>query len=91
MKALFRPKSIAVVGASRQPGKIGYEILANIIKYGFKGKVYPINPKADNILGLKAYPSISAIGEPVDLVVVSVPAKYTIDVIEDAGKAGAKA
>ena len=91
IKALFRPKSIAVVGASRQPGKIGYEILANIIKYGFKGKVYPINPKADNILGLKAYPSISAIGEPVDLVVVSIPAKYTIDVIEDAGKAGAKA
>ncbi len=90
LEALFKPKSIAVVGASRRPGKIGYEILYNIINYGYGGKVYPINPKADNILGLKAYPTLSAIKEEVDMVVVSVPAKYTLDVIDEAGAVGAK-
>ena len=90
VKALFRPKSVAVVGASRKPGKIGYEILSNIIKYGYKGKIYPVNPKADKILGLRAYSSVKSIGEEVDMVVVSVPAKLVPQVIEDAGEAGAK-
>ena len=47
VKALFEPRSVAVVGASRHPGKIGYEILKNLIEYGFPGKIYPINPKAE--------------------------------------------
>jgi len=58
LEALFKPKSIAVIGASRHPGKIGYTLLKNIIEYGYKGKIYPINPKADEIMGLKAYKSI---------------------------------
>jgi len=91
IEALFRPRSVAVVGASRQPGKIGYEILANIVRYGFKGKVYPINPRADRILGLRAYPSLSSVKDSVDLVVVSVPAKYTVNVMDEAGEVGAKA
>ncbi len=90
LEKLFYPSSIAIVGASRQPGKIGYIILKNLIEYGFKGKIYPVNPNATEILGLKCYPRVSAIPEPVDVVVVSVPAPKVPDVIEDAGKAGAK-
>ena len=52
----FNPKSIAVIGASKTPGKVGHDILKNIIQYGYDGAVYPINPTADEILGRKAYP-----------------------------------
>lgn len=90
IKYLFNPRGIAVVGASRTPGKIGYEILSNILGYGYSGKVYPVNPNATEILGLKCYPSVSAIKEEVDMVVVSVPAKAVPEAIEDAGGAGAK-
>ncbi len=90
LEALFKPKSIAVVGASRKPGKIGFEILRNIIEYGFKGEVYPVNPKATQILGLKAYPSLDAVPGDVDMVIVSVPAKFVPDVIDQAGKKHAK-
>ena len=90
VEALFRPRSIAVVGASRHPGKIGYEILRNIIQYGYTGKVYPINPKAPEILGVKAYPSLSDVPGEIDMVVVSIPAKYVPDAVEEAGKKGAK-
>ncbi|MEM0086477.1 MAG: CoA-binding protein, partial [Zestosphaera sp.] len=90
LEALFKPGSIAVVGASRQPGKIGYEILRNIKEYGYGGKVYPVNPQAKEILGFKVYPSISSIPDSIDMVVVSVPAHMVPDVIEEAGKKGAK-
>jgi acetyltransferase len=56
LESFFEPKSVAVIGASREQGKLGHEILNNIIKAGFAGKIYPINPKADEILGLKCYP-----------------------------------
>ncbi|OGI11695.1 hypothetical protein A3K64_00140 [Candidatus Micrarchaeota archaeon RBG_16_36_9] len=78
----FNPKSIAVIGASRTPGKLGYTILENI-KYSFKGPIYPINPNTDEILGLKAYPSILDVEEPIDLAVIVVPAEITHKVIED--------
>jgi acyl-CoA synthetase (NDP forming) len=52
---LFRPRNIAVIGASREPGKVGYAVLKNIIDSGFQGKIYPVNPKAEEILGIKAY------------------------------------
>jgi len=87
---LFYPDAIAIVGASRHPGKIGYMILKNLIEYGYKGKIYPVNPNATEILGLKCYPKVSAIPDKVDVVVVSVPAPKVPDAIEDAGKAGAK-
>ncbi len=90
LRKLFYPDAIAVVGASREPNKIGHLILKNLKEYGFKGRIYPVNPNADEILGLKCYPKVSAIPEPVDVVVVSVPAPKVPDVIEDAGKAGAK-
>ena len=70
---MFRPKSIAVIGASKTPGKIGYEVMDNIISYGFKGELYPINLKETEILGRKVYKSISEIPGEVDFVVISIP------------------
>lgn len=90
LSALLYPKSIAVIGASRTPGKIGYVILRNIIAYGFRGKIYPVNPNADEILGHKAYPSVKDIPEEVDVAIVSVPAQEVPRVIEDCGRKGVK-
>jgi acetyl coenzyme A synthetase (ADP forming)-like protein len=81
----FNPKSIAVIGASRTPGKVGYDILKNIIQYGYQGTVYPINPSAEEILGLKSYPSILEVPVKIDLAVLVVPPKNVIEVLEQCG------
>ena len=86
----FNPKSIAVVGATPNRNKLGYVVL-DLLMRKFKGRLYPVNPKYDELFGLKCYPKVSAIPEVVDLVVVVVPAPIVIDVIEDAGKKGVKA
>jgi acetate---CoA ligase (ADP-forming) len=85
---LMQPKSIAVVGASAQPGKIGYTVIDNLIKGGYKGKIYPINPTATTILNIPVYPSVSAMPEAVDLAVVTVPVQAVAQVAEDCGKKG---
>ncbi|RLG38096.1 MAG: acetyl CoA synthetase, partial [Thermoproteota archaeon] len=91
LDALFRPSSIAVIGASRTPGKIGHEILKNLVEYGYQGRIYPVNPKADEILGLRCYHSVSEIPGTVDLGVVSIPAKYVLDAIDELGEKGTRA
>ncbi len=85
---LFNPESIAVVGASRNPRKIGHIILRNILEAGYRGRVYPVNPNADRILGLRAYPRLTDIPEPVDVAIVAVPAEKVLGVAEDAGRRG---
>jgi acetyl coenzyme A synthetase (ADP forming)-like protein len=80
---LLRPRSIAVVGASRHPQTIGYEILHNLISHGFEGAVYPVNPQAPVVHSLKCYPSLSAIPDPVDLAVIVVPRQAIRGVLED--------
>lgn len=90
IRALFRPSNIAVVGASRSRGKVGHEVLRNIVEGGYPGKVFPVNPNADHILGLPCYPSVESIGEEVELAVVTVPAKFVPEVAQDCGKAGVK-
>lgn len=87
---LFNPSSIAIVGASRTPGKIGHEILKNLINGGYQGKVYPVNPKADRILGLKCYPDISSIDDDIDLAVICIPAVFVPSAIEECGHKGVK-
>ncbi|MHA1740345.1 MAG: acetate--CoA ligase family protein [Candidatus Heimdallarchaeota archaeon] len=87
---MFRPKSIAVIGASKTPGKIGYEIMDNIITYGFKGELYPINLKETEILGRKVYKSILDVPGEVDFVILSIPAKYIPATFEECGKKGVK-
>ncbi|MAT44610.1 MAG: acetyl-CoA synthetase [Anaerolineaceae bacterium] len=90
LDGLLRPKSIAVIGASTDPSKIGYTVVDNIIKSGFEGPIYPINPSADEILGLKVYSSIGDCPGEVDAAVITVPAKFVLSVIEEAGKKGVK-
>ena len=70
---LFRPESVAVIGASRTPGTIGHQIVDNLLRYGFKGVLYPVNPNARAIHSVPAYPSISAVPESVDMASVVVP------------------
>ena len=82
------PRAVAVVGASRDPGKLGYGILSNIIQYGFSGDVYPINPKADEILGLDCYPSVLDVPGPIDLAVIVVPHKFVALTLEECGQKG---
>lgn len=84
----FNPSSVAVVGASQNPAKIGYGILNNIIRYRYRGSVYPINPNAQEILGLKAYPDVASVPAEIDLIVISVPARAVMDVVEQCGKKG---
>ncbi len=83
MKNFFEPKSIAVVGASSNKEKVGGIILNNLIDYGFEGEVYPINPKYDEIKGLKAYSTVLDIKEKVDLAIIAVPAKLIPHIIEE--------
>lgn len=87
----FDPSSVAVIGASREPGKLGHEILRNIIEAGFKGKLYPVNPKADEILGMKCYPSIKEVPAKVNLAVIIVPARFVHSVVTSCGAKGIRA
>ncbi|MBE0425484.1 MAG: acetate--CoA ligase family protein [Nitrospirae bacterium] len=84
----FNPKSVAVIGASRKPGKVGYDILKNIIQYDYQGAIYPVNPSASEILGLKAYPSILDVPDKIDLALIVVPPKSVLETIEQCGKKG---
>ena len=90
MTGLFKPKSIAVVGASATPGKIGYTVLKNLIDSQYTGKIYPINPTADEILGIKAYASVMDVQGEIDAAAITVPAKLTLQVTEECGKKGIK-
>jgi 3-hydroxypropionyl-CoA synthetase (ADP-forming) len=88
MEMFFTPQSVALVGASATPGKIGNSVLDSLAKHDYKGKVFPINPKQEEILGIKCYPSISAIPEKVDLVVVCVDLSITPPILEECAKKG---
>ncbi len=86
LEHFFNPSSVAVVGASQKPGKIGYDILNNIVRYGYTGAVYPINPKAREILGRRAYPDLVSVPSDIDLAVVALPAAAVMGVVEQCGK-----
>jgi acetyl coenzyme A synthetase (ADP forming)-like protein len=79
-----------VVGASRQPNTIGWQILNNLLRSGFQGPVYPVNPKAAAIHSIPAYPTVKAIGSPVDLAVIVVPKNLVLGVVEDCLEAGVR-
>ncbi len=83
---LISPDSIAVVGASSHPNKIGYVVLENLKNNGYKGRIYPVNPKGGEILGFKVYPSINDVPEEVDLSVITLPAEVTVKIFEDVAK-----
>ncbi len=88
LNKIFKPESVAVIGASNTPGKVGYSIIANMISCGYNGKIYPINPKAnEEIQGLKAYTNIKDIPEKVDLVIMSIPAMLVNNAVKECGEA----
>jgi acetyl coenzyme A synthetase (ADP forming)-like protein len=85
MTRLMNPKAVAVIGASDQDGKIGNSVMKNLINGGYQGEIYPINPKADEILGKKAYASVTAIPGDVDVAVFAIPAKFVPGALEECG------
>ncbi|MGC9469153.1 MAG: acetate--CoA ligase family protein [Anaerolineae bacterium] len=90
LNGLLRPKSIAVIGASNTPGKIGYTVVKNLLESGYEGPVYPINPNDDEIQGLKAYPSVLDVPGDIDAAAVVVPAKIVPHVTRECGQKGVK-
>lgn len=91
LKLFFEPRAVAVIGASRQRGTIGGEIFHNLLNYGFKGAVYPVNPVADAIENVPAFPSVEEIPGPVDLAVIVVPAAKVVEVAAACARKGVKA
>jgi len=93
LNAFFEPASVAVIGASTNPSKLGFSVLENLVEGGYvnKGKVYPINPKADEILGQKAYPSIKDVPGQVDLAVIVIPYQYVPPILVECGEKGVPA
>jgi len=90
LRDLFYPKSVAVIGASNTPGKFGWNVFRNLITHGFEGKLYPVNPNAEEVQGVKAYKSIKDIPEPVDVAIVLIPAKQTPKVVKECCEAKVK-
>jgi len=90
LEAFFKPRSIAVIGASREEEKVGHRIFRNLIDYGFKGELYPINPNAEEILGFKCYKSVLDVPSEIDLSVIAVPARIVPLVAEQCGVKGVK-
>lgn len=90
LDVFFRPKSIAVIGATRDSKGLGGSVLQNIISAGYAGPIYPVNPKAPEIHGLKAYPTVVDVPEEVDLAVITIPARFVSQVIDECGRKGVK-
>lgn len=88
LDTLFKPKSIAIIGASTKELSIGNVIIKNLVNYGYKGKIYPINPKEPLVRDIKAYPTIFDVPEPIDLAHIIIPGKFVPQIIEDCGKKG---
>src|SRR3989442_5319116 len=90
VEPIFRPKSIAVIGASRTKGKVGYAIMRNLIVNEFQGKLFPVNPNADSVWGVKAYPSVLDVPDPVDLAIVAIPADAALEAVEQCARKGVR-
>lgn len=90
LDALLQPKSIAIVGASGTPGKIGHSVVKNLIESKYEGAIYPINPSASEILGLKAYASVKDVAGPIDTAIITIPAKFILGIMDELGEKGVK-
>ena len=86
MNRIMQPDAVAVIGASSEEGKIGNSVMKNLINGGYKGNIYPINPKADEILGKKCYKSVKDIPGPVDIAVFAIPAKFVAQALVEVGE-----
>jgi acetate---CoA ligase (ADP-forming) subunit alpha len=86
LKQALSPKTVAVIGATKEEGRVGYSILESIVLGGFEGKILPVHPRHEEIMGLKVYPDLGAIGEPVDLVIIALNERKTIAMLHECGK-----
>ncbi|MEP7324963.1 MAG: acetate--CoA ligase family protein [Gemmatimonadota bacterium] len=87
---IMSPRTIAVVGASRTPNTIGHQIVANLIRYGFTGAVFPVNPHATTIHSIKCYPTVGDIPDPVDLAIITVPKQLVLELADQCGRRGVR-
>ena len=90
LRNFFCPDSVAVIGASREEKKVGHIILDNIINSGYKGKLFPVNPKADEIHGIKCYPSVLNVPGDIDLAIIVIPAQFVLQVLGECSKKNTK-
>ena len=90
LEPFYCPASVAVIGASRDENKLGHAVLKNLLECGYEGQIYPINPKAEEILGQRAYPSVLAVAGDIDLTVIVVPDRFVAAVLEECGQKGVK-
>ena len=90
LEEIFAPKSVAVIGASPDPTRLGHRVLANVVENGYKGRIYPIHPTAADVLGHKAYPSIAAVPEDVEMAVIVIPPQHVLPVVEQCGQKGVR-
>ena len=88
LKSLFNPDAIAVIGASADPRKVGFAVLNNLIRFKFRGALYPVNPSSGEILGLRTYANVSDVGQPIDLAIIVIPAKFVPDSLRACAAAG---
>lgn len=86
MNRIMKPDAVAVIGASGEAGKIGNSVMKNLINGGYQGKIYPINPSADEIMGLKAYKSVKDVPGPIDVAVFAIPAKFVAQALTEVGE-----
>jgi len=91
LEKFFTPSSVAIIGASTRPGKVGNDILRNMLSSGYEGAIYPVNPRASEILGVKCYRSVLEVEGGIDLAVVVVPAAAVVSVVEECGRKGVEA
>jgi acetate---CoA ligase (ADP-forming) len=91
LRSLLFPESIAVIGASRSPGKVGFAVVSNLKNDGYAGTIVPINPAGGEVVGLPIYPDLATYGKPIEMAVIAVPTKMVQDAAEAAIDAGAKA
>ncbi len=90
LENFFMPRTVAVVGASNNPSKVGYSLLHNLLRSGYDGKIFPVNLKDEEVQGIKAYRTLKEIPEHVDLLVVSIPSPYVLDLMDEAHERGIK-
>ena len=90
LDAIFAPQSVAVIGASTSAGKVGHDIFANILRGGYTGTLYPVNPNAKSILCVKAYPSVKEIPDEVDLAMLILAPRLALEAVKEAAAKGVK-
>src|SRR5512143_2831009 len=90
LDAIFAPKTVALIGATENPGSVGRTVLWNLISTPFGGTVYPVNPKRPSVLGIRAYPSITSVPEKVDLAVITTPARTVPGIIRECAQSGVR-